>query len=349
VFLQGQGTTDEDVLATCAYEKSLFARDQLDFASLTKLVPTIKGQDPVWKVRCAALYYDLGEIERANQSAIEAVKEARNRYLRDRKSIWNISRLAWALFLFRAAKFASLRHETVDEPLMEPIGWTQLLTSNDCEPWDELSNLDRELSEAFRSSVDRGRSQLPRFDAGVYSTTTSFGSNALAVAAYDTLRLAEVVGLPSRAGFVSLMRSRFLQALETSDNWTEQDLLLGARILDASDKLTERMFGRIEVARMPLATVKTLITAIRNAVSFGRGRLAAVGSTGSQDAAHHWIDQVGSLVEILSRLVVRLTGEKAIAAFREAATLAAAHDWTHLGAIRAPASSAGTLMRGDLS
>jgi hypothetical protein len=326
-FLQTHGTTDEDVLATCAYEKSLFARNQLDFSSLTRLIPTIAGQDPIWKIRCAALYCDLGEAEKAKQLAIEAVQEARNRYMRDRKSIWNISRLAWALFLARAVRFTPPQ-KIVADPLMDSTGWSGLLSANECDPWDELSNLDRELSDAFRSRIDRSRSRRPSFDAGVYSTTVSLGSYSTAVAAFDTLRLPERVGLPSTAGLVNVMRSRFSQALELSDTWTEQDLLLGLRILGVSDKLIERLFGRIEVARMPLATVENLIRAIWKAVAFGRGRFAAITDAASQNVAQYWIERVGVLVEILSHLVIHLTGEKAVAAFREAAALSEAHDWT---------------------
>jgi len=42
-----------------------------------------------------------------------------------------------------------------------------------------------------------------------------------------------------------------------------------------------------------------------------------------------WVDRLRVLVEVLSRLVVRLDGEQAIAAFRKAVSLAHAPDWRY--------------------
>lgn len=326
-LLEEYGGSDKDIIAVGAYEKSLWARDNLDYQSLAVMLPTITGEDPAWKIKRAALYWDLGESETADRLAIEAVREARERYLRDRKSIWNISRLAWALFLARAGRSVFIQPAPT-EPLIALTEWPQYQTTDKVDPWNELDELDRELDEAFRIRVESSRNERPRFDAGAYSTGITLTSS-LENAKYDTLRLAETVGLPAQAGPVNVLGSRLLRGLELSDDWSEDDMLVGIRILGSSDKLIERMFGRIEAARIPLPTVEKLIEVLRRAITFGRPRFTKIDNAGRLINDQVWVDRVRALVEILSRLEVRLTGKKAIAAFREAVDLAKAPDWRH--------------------
>jgi tetratricopeptide (TPR) repeat protein len=304
--------TDEDALASASYEAGLWARDHLDYGALAKLVPTIEGQDPAWKTRRAALYCDLGDFETATNLAREALREIRRRFVRDRKSIWNISRLSWALFLARAGR-TEISRSPEPEPLIASDQWPGYCTANKCNPWDELGALDRDIDEAFRAKIEAIRDDRHKFDPGTYSRTVRF-SDSLPFARYSAKRLADAVGLPAQLGLMNVMRSRLSRALHLFDRFDK-------------DNLIEDVFGRIPVARMEMPTVDGIIAILWDAVSFGRTRLVSLGGTGQAEAYTFWMGRLRIFVEALSRLVLRLSGHKAIASLRRAAELAKASEW----------------------
>ncbi len=327
-FLRTNGNSDKDVVAAIAYEESLWARDHLDYLALAKLIPTIDGEDPAWKIKRAALHYELGESDKAATLINEVLQEVRERYVRDRKSIWNISRLGWALFLARGARLNSVQPES-DDPLIALNEWPDYFPRNKCLPWDELNDLDRQISEEFRERTEGSQSERVLFDPGAYTTTVRF-SSSLGWAMNDTLKLADTIGLPIMAGSVDVLRSRLSRAVELSTSYDEAALLRTIRILKGpSDNLIEKLFGRVEVARMPFATVQRLIDVLWTAITFGRMRFAASGSLHRPGFNDFWVDRLRTLVEVLSRLVVRLDGEQAVVEFRKAVSLAHAPDWRY--------------------
>jgi hypothetical protein len=171
------------------------------------------------------------------------------------------------------------------------------------------------------------RQEQPGFEAGTYRETVKLLSSS-GWAIHDTVRLTDIVGIPPIAGSVDVMRSRLSRAVELSTSYDEADMLRVIRILSGpSDKLIEKAFSRIEVARMPFAAVQRLINVLRGAIDFGRERFAKLSSIPQSGHGNFWVDRLRVLVEVLSRLVVRLNGDKAIAAFREAVSLAHASDW----------------------
>jgi tetratricopeptide (TPR) repeat protein len=327
-FLKTSGNPGKDVVASIAYEESLWARDHLDYFALAKLVLTIDGEDPAWKIRRAALHYELGEFDKAETLINEVLQEVRERYVRDRKSIWNISRLGWALFLARGARLNSVPPEN-DDPLIALNEWPDYFLRNKCLPWDELDELDRQISEEFRERAEGAQSERALFDPGAYTTTVRF-SSSLGWAMNDTLRLADIIGLPTMAGSVDVMRSRLSRAVELSTGYDEGGLLRSIRIIKGpSDNLIEKVFGRVQVARMPFATVQRLIDVSWAAINFGRMRFATTAGFHQPGFNDFWVDRLRVHVEVLSRLVVRLDGEQAIATFRKAVSLAHAADWRY--------------------
>jgi hypothetical protein len=328
IFLKTNTSSDKDVVAAIAYEESLWARDHLDYSALEKLVPTITGEDPAWKIRRAALHYELGESDKAAKLITEVLQEIRERYVRDRKSIWNISRLGWALFLARGARLNSVQPEN-DEPLIASNEWPDYFVRNKCLSWDELAELDRQISEEFRETTEGTQSESALFEPGAYTTTVRF-SSSLGRAMNDTVRVADTIGLPTMAGSVDVMRSRFSRAVELSSSYDEAAFLRTIRILKGpSDKLIEKVFGRVQVARIPYATAQRLIDVLWTAINFGRMRFPSPSSFLQPGFNEFWVDRLRVLVEVLSRLVVRLDGEQAIAAFRKAVSLAHAPDWRY--------------------
>ena len=330
-FLKTNAGSDPDIAAAIAYEESLWARDLLDYSALTKLIPTIAGQDPAWKIRRAALHYEVGEFDEGTTLVNQALQELRDRYVRDRKLIWNISRLGWTLFLARAARFNSVLRGSAqsqnDDPLIASNEWPDYFARNKCLPSDELDELDREIGEELRDRIKGMRQEQPGFEPGTYTETVRLiGSSGWAM--HDTVRLADIVGLPTIAGSVDVMRFRLSRAVELSTSYDERELLSVIRVLDGPrDKLIESVFSRIEVARMPFSAVQKLLDLLWRAIDFGRARFGTPSRILQPGLGNFWVERLRVLVEILSRLVVRLNGEEAIAAFRKAVSFAHAPDW----------------------
>ena len=88
-----------DLRAIASYQKCLWARDRLDFLNLSKELSQVIGLDPIWSLRRAGLHCELGEYEEADTLIAAALTDLRARQLRDRNSLWVLSRRAWALFL----------------------------------------------------------------------------------------------------------------------------------------------------------------------------------------------------------------------------------------------------------
>ncbi len=331
-FLRKPGSSDEDLHATSAYESALWARDHLDFDSLATQAKDVKGDDPAWKIKVASLYYGLGEPEAATALVLDALRRSRARYFRDRRSIWNISRLAWALFLLRAISSHSRSLRDIAEPIITSSEWPDYVTTNKCFPWDELDALDRKVNEAFRVKTEAERKESRLFDPGSYKSSVATFSESLASARYETARLADAVGLPAEIpteGFtVDVMRSRLSQTLELSESNEKKDLLRAIRVLGGpSDKLLEKTFGRIEVATIPRSTAEAVIDVLWRAIEFGRVHFVSSGANASCSFGNFWIERLSLYVEVLSRLVVRLTGERAVATFRQATSLVGGVEW----------------------
>ncbi|MBU2860709.1 hypothetical protein HF290_09930, partial [Acidithiobacillus ferrooxidans] len=93
--------------------RALAARDRLDYDGLTAAVGSIVGEDPIWKLRKAALLMELGRSEEATQSVAQAYGDLRENHRQDRQSIPVLSRLLWAHWLLSASQRAS--GQTIEE------------------------------------------------------------------------------------------------------------------------------------------------------------------------------------------------------------------------------------------
>ena len=325
-WLKQNSGGDQDLAAAAAYEESLWARDHLDYETIEKLMPSISGNDPAWKIRHASLLFELGQIERAKALVVDARKDIRDRFNKDRKSIWTLSRLGWAIFIARGAIFSSAASDTNDPVSLEE--WPPYFARNKCLPWDELDHLDGEFSYEFRRTVEAKQNRQVTFDAGSYrETMTLFSSSGWAL--QDTLRLMDLVGIPPMAGSVDMMRSRLARALGLSSNYDQSQLLRIIRALGgASDKLLERTFSRIEIARMSSSTVEAQADTVRQGIQYGRARTVNSGS-GSRGETGFWVERLATLIEVLSRLVVRLDENGATVVFKYACSMATAPDFLY--------------------
>ncbi len=332
-FLAAEAGADKDILAAIQYEQCLWVRDFLDYASLSSLAKKIQGQDPAWKIRRAALHCELGEMEAADADIRDALRDIRDRHARDRKSIWVLSRLAWATFLAGAINFGTKNSGGVSDPLAEPDKWPPIFRETKCDPWDELHNLDRELDEAFRKKAKDAVTKEPKFDPGTYvdhSGGTRFVSPGVVSPAYEIARLADLIALPSKGEHVDVMGNRLRRAVDLMDAHDEGGLLTCIRVLDShTGDLVEKSFGRIEIARMPYEIVGRLVDHLWRTIEFGSHRFKHSDRDDQERFDTFWISRVQAHLELLSRLVVRLPDPMAADAFARAVSFAKDSRWEH--------------------
>ncbi len=332
-FLEAEADGDEDILAAIQYEQCLWARDHLDFSNLSNFLKNVRGQDPAWKIRRAALHCELGEMEAADVDIRDALRDIRDRHARDRKSIWVLSRLAWAMFLAQALNYLTKASKDTDDPLAEPDKWPPIFSEAKCDPWDELHYLDRELEEAFRKKAKDAVTKEPKFDPGTYvdhSGGTRFVSPSVVSPAYEITRLADLIALPIKGDHVDIMGNRLRRAIDLLDTHDEDGLLTCIRVLHShTDDLVEKRFGRIQIARMPYEIAGRLVDRLWRSVEFGSYLFRHKDKDGQERFDTFWIERVRTHLELLSRLVVRLPESKAAEAFSRGVSFAKDSRWEH--------------------
>lgn len=323
----------DDVGARAAYEKALRARDELDFDAIAPLVESVRGRDPIWTLRRASLIMELGEPVRAARTVREARQIIQTRRRLDPSAIWLLSRQAWTHWVWQSAQWELRKLDGDDRGPPIDWDWPIRYRANETDPWDEMRAADvhiqSELAEVRKDSRDDRRS---KFDPGVYSKTSQgirYTSHAVVGSADELSRLADRIGLPRSIGMSDVIGSRIAYALEVKLDLAEADLWLAARYLtSATEGLINEQFGRLQISRLSLDLVRSLAAALASTIEFGLPRLERA-SDGSGQWRSPWLDRCIRWTELLSRLVVRLPPDEAMAMWRKGVTLAHDRRWSH--------------------
>jgi hypothetical protein len=267
-FLREHAPTDSDLHTEAEYQRCLRARDRLDYTGIRELLERIRGADPTWSLRRAALLSDTGHFSEAEALIIEALSDLRERQRDDRLSLWVRSRRAWAQWLAAAARTAS------PQPTES---WPLEFRDADCDPWEELDTLSRETTDALRKVREEAAEVVPLFDPGTYldrSGSVRFVSSTVVQPTYTLDRLTETVGVPQRLNWFNLLGSVAKDAAELAfEPTTEWHCRLLRAIESCRDPLIDRYFGRVAVARLPSDTALSLADRVLTAVAFWRSRV----------------------------------------------------------------------------
>lgn len=299
------------------YEFCLRARDELDYEYILENASSLHGPDPVWGLRKAALLAEILETEAAARAVQATHKEIRRRRSQDRRSLWLLSREAWASLMMRSAWF-ELRQASPDEEWNE---WPLIYKGSHTDPWDELSAISDSVEEADRKKRTNAVDRQPLFDAGAYriAGTVRFVSTAVSQPHEQLTFLAEQVGLPLGLGNSDIIGRRWAQAIELNDqNAAELPWLAMRSILSHDYDLLEEWFSRLGVAGLPKEMVEQMVDKLQSAIAFGRQQMSRKG-----DKVSDWASRLKTMCELLSRLCTKLDGDRAIACFRLGASLLA--------------------------
>lgn len=310
-----------DCAAEIAYQQALRARDQLDFSAIERAAEKVLGEDPIWKLRKASLSAEIGNLEVSKREVSEAYGELRRRSRHDPNSIRIQSRLAWAHWLFRLVNNFSESAELVGMP-------PDVFRSTRCDPWEYITYIRERIS---KQQLDFFKSQQkiePLFEQGSYrdlSSGVSFSNEIPAVFFLDGLT--EIVGLPLRWENLDLLASD-AERLVTSDMPAGAmlfNLAIRAASSDSSPAI-KRVFSRMTLANTAAEVVDDLVDRVTSAIEYWRGRARS----SPPEKKRHAIVKIRVYVEVLARLSMRLSVERARGVFRLAMEIGqdkALHDW----------------------
>jgi hypothetical protein len=305
--LETRAASDSTVLPALVYEKCLWARDGLDFAALARLVGTLQGTDPMWQLRSASLYCDLGDFHTARQQVESALADARGLFLRDRNSLWALSRLAWAQFCARQLReWNEPDGSASDTETLRPT-----LNETKCDPWDTFTDLDSELQSSLQKLGDALQTIEPQFDAGAYrdhSRSIRIGFS-IGLVNYTMDRVSDSIGIPLRTRNTVVLSQRMEQGDQLIDHEDDADFLRLLRIIHADgNKALERNFGRVQVANLPSTRVRFLKDTLTRALDYALPQLTRREGWPDQ----FWSRRVAASTETLSRLLVRAEPTEAL-------------------------------------
>ncbi|CAN7520732.1 SIR2 family NAD-dependent protein deacylase [Rhizobium sp. LjRoot254] len=302
-----ESADDPEAITICRYQQALRAKNEFNFEKLSEFLSFVKGDDPVWQLRRAYLHCALCEDQQAAEAIQQAQRKLHELRARERNSIWLLSREAWASWLMRCARW-ELRQ--ADEEI-DDVSWPTKYHATDCDPWDHLHDIDRAVSKEWEKRLADAVVIEPRFDAGSYrdhSKSVTFTSGSTTLVLDELIQLAETVGLSDRIGHTGVLSDRIARAIQVTPTISAPLIWLAANHLPSESKgLINRMFSRVDVARLPDDIVIEISEKLRAAIEYGLHKLAAGNNS--------WVEQTRIFLELLSRLMIRHKPEEAKEAF----------------------------------
>lgn len=290
-----------DCTAELAYHQALIARDELDHVGMEALVDKVAGEDPVWKLRQAALLRELGRLDDGNRLITEAYRELRERYRFSQNSIRIFSRLSWAHWLLKAAT----QYQTDKTVEALPAIFKDL----QCDPWTWIEDIQEESSRQQEKYLKNKNPIELLFDQGHYRDNSNNHSTN------DASEILVLEGLIGSVGINVNLLANSAEKLVLSGGsgiklW---DYTLAIRAaLSEDSQLIKGVFTRIGLACASKEVVDTLVDRILLAIGYWREKR----SNGTTDQRNHALSALRVPMEVLARLVVRVSPEKAKDIFR---------------------------------
>ena len=314
-----------DCDAELAYHQALVAHDALDYAGIEQLIERIVGEDPVWKLRKAALQMALGQGDEGRELITKAYGELRENHRLDKHSIPILSRLVWAHFLLKAS--SDISGTEVEEVL--PVFAKNQYREWKCDPWTWIENIRGKIGKQ-QEQWQKGHTRIePLFAQGRYKNHSS--NNSFSFEAPVFLFLSDVittVGIPWRVdigGMQYNIFSRDVQSLVLAGGTRIELLDFSIAIRAASDEDSvsiKSFFSRIAVATASQDVVKVTVSRVLQALKYWREKY----HHGTPNQKSHSISILRVFMEVLARLVVRLSSDESKKIFRLATELGKKND-----------------------
>ena len=309
-LIDAESAQDSTIRQAAEYQCSLRARDKMDFTALGTRLAKITSEDPIWKLRRAALHTEIGEYAKATKLIKDAAGDLERRHRLDRNSVSVKSQLAWASWLSRACDAWSSVGQAIRSP---PYEFKEL----DIDPRGEIEYIEDNAAKIEKERREEAVAVRPSFDAGHYregNNTIHFGSGEPGInLLYEFDQLTEQVGIPIHINHVNVCADAAIAAVEVAYQPNIEWYVWLLRALHShSDKQFERRFSRVAIARMPADMASTLISTVETSVAFWTQRFK---DSRGPDLREDWScahDALRLSLMTLSRITVRMSPDHAI-------------------------------------
>lgn len=331
-IIETEAAADSVICQEAEYQWCLRARDRMDLAALASRLANIASEEPIWKLRRAAMHTETGEYATATKLIKDATADLERRHRLDRNSLSIKSQLAWASWISRAAAAWSTRWND----LPRPRDFKEL----DIDPLGEIEYIERKAGEIEKKRREDAVAVRPAFEAGHYRD----GSSAIHIGPgdpgvfllYEFDQLIEQVGLPLRINHVNVCTDAAVAAVEVAHQPNvEWYVWLWRALHDHMDRPFERHFGRVAIARMPSAASSALISIVEFAVTSWTRRFKDTRSPDLQNDFSRAVDALRLSLVTLSRLTVWMSPDQAASTLRRATEMANDPLFSHFWLIEA--------------
>lgn len=296
-----------DQRSCLSYERALHARDLMRLEDFCTMLENVEGEDPMWKLRRAALACDLNMWDYARQQWLQATTDIRRREQADRQSIWVRSRRALLDFVsmidwesHREGGYAESRVRSIQNRISH------------CDPWEHVEDA-REAIQRIHDARQklRDEARLLAFSPGAFWVNNRTEDASIARARElrrEIQRWAEWAGIPNRFKNSSLphfVAETLALAPEPSLPWMLQ-MVRG--IHGSKDNYLNRNFTRLTLAKLPKEVRDETISALLNACEFWRKRITR---ESDEDALHASQETLGEIMSALGRIIVAADAQTA--------------------------------------
>ncbi|MEH2474069.1 hypothetical protein V1284_005513 [Nitrobacteraceae bacterium AZCC 2299] len=317
-FVRAQQDHDSELRNAVAYEECLWSLMSGDLAGLLAgldaWIPAYG--ETLWSLRKAGLLAEMQDHARACALLETTLTQIRRARRRDIDDLASLSLESWALFLALAYSHRTFsRTPTLPTDMPEPFERWRALGIVDCNAFKEFQTIKRPLE----ARIAKGANVTKRrgFDLDHVGMTHHLGGqpSPTLVAGYEMVMLAEITGLPALVNHMNVFDDGLKLAAKTlADDkpWLAATLTIRAH---PDDKLLDDVFSRVWIARLPEPTVEALRDSLLKRLEFGLSPIESSENFG-RDAR----GLIGTSIEILSRVAVRLRPDQLRALFDDAIT-----------------------------
>ena len=288
---------DEDIRQRVWHERCLWAIFDSDFQLLNSLLPEWQTEncDPIWMMRKSAVLWEARHATEASQLLELAIAETRQIPAHD-SNVAPQSREAWAMLCWATMNMIDLEHsQTARNRLRE-------LETLHCNVFDERRAVSDEVEP------DKPEEEPPPFEMDRRrSVTIRIGhdpQSAAYQAGYRAVRLSEAAGLPSHllvngANFRATVWGEVMK--KAAEKLANVDLQMAVRLVQRvcsgdNDKTLGRVMSLTRMANLPTDEAEALAQACLRTIDHFLTNVANATD----------LQRVGALIEILSRLAVRI-------------------------------------------
>lgn len=308
-----QQISSEEARLAHAYETGQRALLQWDDAGILTAASSLKSEEPLWMLRHAGLLATLYHHREAAELYQAALLRIRQRQVSDSKSGWLISLEGWAAMYHRCSKSA-LNDDSYSYPEDETDETRMRFLGAKADPWAIISRFD----DLATKRIDRNRKDSAPwtllFKPGSYyrhGGTTHLGGDK-ECPFYGLLELMERTGAPEAISNFDMFSTRLETAYRAITLPDEDDLMAFlARYRGTDKKILDWVLPRTRVAQLSVEAVERLLDGIPKRVE----RLRALNDNTNGN------NHLAFLLEVMARIVIRASSEKALELFRWAISL----------------------------